>query len=72
MADNRANENAWKNFDTSTEAVRLLRKIYGNKPPLVNIPLPKKSSKSKIPTEGWRPVSNKLDAVDPRTATRSR
>jgi hypothetical protein len=65
------NENAWKAFDTSSEAGRLLRKIYGNKPPPVNVPLPRKSATSKVPTEGWRPVSNRLDSQDPRNATRS-
>mmetsp|Transcript_19674 Transcript_19674/g.23398 ORF Transcript_19674/g.23398 Transcript_19674/m.23398 type:complete len:279 (-) Transcript_19674:103-939(-) len=68
---NSSNDNAWKAFDTSTEAGRLLRKIYGNKPPPVNVPLPRKTSKSTVPTEGWRPVSNRLDAKDPRDATRS-
>ena len=65
------NENAWKAFDTSSEAGRLLRQIYGSKGPPVNIPLPRKSKTSKVPTDGWRPVSNKPTAVDPRTATRS-
>lgn len=66
-----ANDQAWKAFDTSSEAGRLLRQIYGAKGPPVNVPLPRKSKSSKLPTEGWRPVSNKPGQVDPRTATRS-
>jgi hypothetical protein len=66
-----SNDNAWKAFDTSSEAGRLLRQIYGNKPPPVNVPLPRKSKTTKVPTENWRPVSNKPDQVDPRNATRS-
>jgi len=65
------NENAWKAFDTSTDAGRLLKQIYGSKGPPVNVPLPRKSKSSRIPMEGWRPVANKPGQVDPRQATRS-
>jgi hypothetical protein len=60
-------------FDTSTEAGRLLKQIYGNKGPPVNVPLPRKlkaSSSSASAQHQWRPVSNKPDAVDPRASTR--
>ena len=62
--------NAWKAFDTSSEAGRLLRQIYGNKNPPVNVPLPRRSGKSKVPTDAWRPGGGSAAAVDPRRATR--
>ena len=67
------NENAWKAFDTSTEAGRLLRQIYGKNGPPVNCPIPRRSKQSLVPssTSNWRPVSNRPDQVDPRAATRS-
>jgi len=64
---------ALKAFDTSTEAGRLLKKIYGSKGPPVNVPLPRKSKSSTANEPGqlkWRPVSNKPDAIDPRDSTR--
>lgn len=66
-----ASDAAWKNFDTSSEAGRLLRQIYGSKGPPVNVPLPRQSKTSRVPKDGWRPVSNRVDQVDPRKATRS-
>ena len=63
--------NAWRAFDTSSEAGRLLRQIYGNKNPPVNVPLPRRSGKSRLPTDGWRPVNNGSGQVDPRKATRN-
>jgi len=70
MAEQKENH-AWKAFDTSSEAGRLLRQIYGGKPPPVNVPLPRRSKNAGPPKDGWRPVSNRIDQVDPRKSTRS-
>mmetsp|Transcript_105425 Transcript_105425/g.304330 ORF Transcript_105425/g.304330 Transcript_105425/m.304330 type:complete len:227 (-) Transcript_105425:200-880(-) len=69
---NTSENHAWKAFDTSTEAGRLLKKLYGNKPPPVNVPLPRRSKKTAAPTGEWRPGGGRVDAVDPRKASRSK
>ena len=69
---NTSENHAWKAFDTSTEAGRLLKKLYGNKPPPVNVPLPRRSKKAAAPTGEWRPGGGRVDAVDPRKASRSK
>ena len=37
----------------------------------MNVPLPRRAGKSKVPTESWRPGGGSAAAVDPRKATRN-
>jgi len=72
LADNSAGasqQENWKSFDSSSEAGRLLAKLYGNQyKPQIQYPQLKKRNPNSMPhNSGWHPTG-KANNVDPRTA----
>ena len=59
----------WKQFQ-GTELGSLLGSIYGSQRPQINYPKPKLSKANSLPKKEFIPGGAKMDAVDPRKATR--
>ena len=68
MAENKA----WQAFDTSTEAGRMLKKLYGGAAGHPNIAYPKLTTKPRKQTPKFIPGGAKLDASDARSNSRRR
>ena len=67
-----AQNKAWQAFDTSTEAGRMLKKLYGSSAGHPNIAYPKLPTKPRKHMPKFIPGGAKLDATDARSNSHRR
>ena len=67
-----AQNKAWQAFDTSTEAGRMLKKLYGSSAGHPNIAYPKLTTKPRKQMPKFIPGGAKLDATDARSNSHRR
>ena len=67
-----AQNKAWQAFDTSTEAGRMLKKLYGSSAGHPNIAYPKLTTKPRKQMPKFIPGGAKLDSSDARSNSHRR